>query len=417
MMDAGDDIRVLPGVGVPVALLSDPQRFGGIAQGDLRCGTLILRQGRVAGLADETGQTRPERIVLPRLTEAHVHLDKCHSVERCTDVGGDLGAASAAQMRDKALWTAEDLDRRARRGLAELKAAGCGVVRSHVDWTTAADAPEVPLAWDVFAALSEDAARDGILLQCAALTGIDDMSDPARAEAVARKVARDGGVLGSFLLGHRDRRKGLEVLFDCAERHGLPLDFHVDEGLDPALDGLELIADVALETRFSGPILCGHACSLASRCDEDVARIADKLALAGIAVAALPSTNLYLQGRRDGTPDRRGITRLHELAARGVEIVIGTDNVRDAFCPIGRHDPLHSLGLAVLAGHLDPPFGRHLPAITNSARRALGFDPLWIDGAADTDLLLCPVPSLSGVIAGDAPVFPLTEYPGFIDAH
>jgi diadenosine tetraphosphatase ApaH/serine/threonine PP2A family protein phosphatase len=55
----------------------------------------------------------------------------------------------------------------------------------------------------------------------------------------------------------------------------------VDEGLDPALDGLELIADVAEEMRFEGPVLCGHACSLASRGPDDVARIADKLAPEG----------------------------------------------------------------------------------------------------------------------------------------
>lgn len=416
-MDATTDRWLLERVGVPEALLSDPEKFGGFRQGDLRCGTLILRGGRVEGLAPDSGACRPQRIVLPRLTEAHVHLDKCYSVERCTDVGGDLEAAIAAQLRDKSLWTAEDLERRARRGLSELIEAGCGAVRSHVDWGTGPGSPEAPLAWDVFRELREEAAQDGIILQLAALTSIDEMSDPVRADTIARRVARDGGVLGSFLLGHDKRREGLMALFACAERYGLSLDFHVDEGLNPGLDGLELIADVASEIRFSGPVLCGHACSLASRSDDDVARIADKLARAGIAVAALPSTNLYLQGRRDGTPDRRGITRLHELAGRGVNVVIGTDNVRDAFCPIGRHDPRHSLGLAVLAGHLDPPFGRHLSTITSAARSAMGLHPLNVDGARAADLLICDVPSLSGLIAGSAPLLPLTDHLGASDAR
>jgi cytosine deaminase len=90
--------------------------------------------------------------------------------------------------------------------------------------------------------------------------------------------------------------------------------------------------------------------------------------------------------------------------------VIGTDNVRDAFCPIGRHDPLHSLSLAVLAGHLDPPFGRHLPAITTAARRAMGLPPLTVDGAAAADLMVAAVPSLSGLIAGAATPVPLTDH-------
>ncbi|MCU4652715.1 amidohydrolase family protein [Roseibacterium sp. SDUM158016] len=409
MMDELAQTIRLPGVGVPASLLSRPDVFGGIGQGDLRCGTLVIRAGRVERLDPDPDLGRPTRIVIPRLAEAHVHLDKCHSVERCTEVGGDLAAGIAAQLRDKALWTREDLRQRAGRGLAELIASGCGVVRTHVDWATGHGYPERPLAWDVLGELAEQVAPRGVTLQRAALTGIDEMADRARAEAVARTVAQTDGVLGSFLLQHSDRREGLRNLFALADRYGLALDFHVDEGLDPALDGIELIADVAAETRFEGPVLCGHACSLASREEADVARIGDKLAAAGIAVVALPATNLYLQGRRDGTPDRRGITRLHELAARGVGIVIGTDNVRDAFCPVGRHDPLHSLSLAVLAAHLDPPFGRHLPAITTTARRAMGLAPLHVDGAEVADLLCFEVPSLSGLIAGAAPPLSLDQ--------
>ena len=86
-MNIVDDVHKLSGVGVPVDLLADPDSFGGTVQGDLRCGTLILRNGRVSGLAPGSGHTSPERLVLPRLTEAHVHLDKCHSVDRCSDVG------------------------------------------------------------------------------------------------------------------------------------------------------------------------------------------------------------------------------------------------------------------------------------------------------------------------------------------
>lgn len=411
-MDAEADLLRIPGVGVPAALLSDPEGFGGAVRGDLRCGTALIRRGRFEGLEPEPGLERPARILLPGLVESHVHLDKCHSVERCRDVGGGLDAAIEAQLRDKALWTAEDLRTRASRGLSELIAAGCRAVRTHIDWTTGPGQPERPVAWGVLGELARDAARHGVTLQRAALTGIDEMADPARAASVARGVAETGGVLGSFVLRHPDRKQGLRNLFGLADRHGLPLDFHVDEGLDPALDGLELIADIAAETGFGGPILCGHACSLASRSDDDVARIGDKLAAGGIAVAVLPATNLYLQGRRAGTPDRRGITRLHELAARGVEIVIGTDNVRDAFCPVGRHDPVNSLSLAVLAGHLDPPFGRHLRGITSAARRALGLPGLDIEGAAAADLLCFEAPSLSGLIAGAAAPVPLTRFTG-----
>ena len=128
-------------------------------------------------------------------------------------------------------------------------------------------------------------------------------------------------------------------------------------------------------------------------------RVAGKLAKADIAVAALPATNLYLQGRSAGTPDRRGITRIQELRDAGVTVTIGADNVRDAFCPIGNHNPLTTLSLAVLGAHLDPPFEDHLDLITTSASKALGLAPTTVDGAVPGDLLVFDATSLSDLIA------------------
>ncbi|MCA0956175.1 amidohydrolase family protein [Mameliella alba] len=387
----------LPGVLVPRSLVADADRLGGVPQGDCLAGDLVLRDGVAVAL--ERSDMVPRGMVLPKLTDPHVHLDKCHSIGRMQGVGGDLAAAIAAQMADKANWTAEDLAQRARRGLAELKAAFCGAVRSHVDWSDSDDPDAVPLAWDVLGDLSADC---GLTLQRAALTNIDRLADAEFARRCAERVARDNGVLGTFVFDQDSRDAGLRNMFREADRLGLALDFHTDEGLAPGLDGLERIANAALEAGFQGPVLCGHACSMANLAPNDVSRIADKLARAGIAVAMLPQTNLYLQGRNDGTPDRRGVTRLHELRAAGVTVTVGADNVRDAFCPIGRHDPLHVLGLSVLAAHLDPPFGDHLPLITTNARRALGLAPQTVDGAAIGDLFFVDATDSSDLLSGAA---------------
>lgn len=374
----------------------------GLGRGDLQ-----LTQGRARALSPAPPGPSP-RIVIPALVEAHCHLDKCHTLHRLGDVGGDLMAAITAQRADKVHWTTEDIRHRAARGLAELVASGCRIVRSHVDW---GDGPEPPLAWQVLGDLAQDDAP-GLLLERAGLVGIAALADRSYAETVARTIARDGGVLGTMLLGHPETATGLANMFDLAGRHGLKLDFHVDEGLgDPSYTGLEAIADAALAHGFQGPILCGHACALMDQPPDAVRRIADKLARAGIAVAALPTTNLYLQGRTTGTPDRRGLTRLRELHAAGVPIVIGSDNVADAFCPLGAHDPMAALNLAVLAGHLDPPLDRWLPSITDTAARALGHDPQPIIGSPATRLRLSHAPDLATLISGRAgPLEPLTHH-------
>lgn len=390
----------LPGVLVPRAMLAGPGSFGGTRAADCLAGDLMIRDGRAVGLATSSVAPAPARMVLPRLTEPHVHLDKCHSIGRMQGVGGNLAAAIAAQTADKVNWTPEDIRRRAARGLAELVQAGCGTVRTHVDWHDAQEPDEVPAAWAVLGELAADSA---LTLQRAALTDIARMADPDHARRCAQRLSRDDGVLGAFVFDQPERDAGIANLFAQADRLGLALDFHVDEGLTEGLDGLERIADAALAVRFQGPVLCGHACSLAERPAADVARIADKLARAGIAVAMLPQTNLYLQGRNGGTPTRRGITRLHELRKAGVTVTLGADNVRDAFCPIGRHDPLHVLGLGVLVAQLDPPFGDHLPLVTTNAQVALGLPPWTVDGAAVHDLIAFDASDTSDLLTGPAP--------------
>lgn len=199
------------------------------------------------------------------------------------------------------------------------------------------------------------------------MAAIDAFADLAAAARIAGQVAREGGVLGAWLLHHAGRKEGLAQIFRQADAHGLRLDFHVDEGQDPNLDGPELIAEAALATGFQGPVLCGHAVSLMNLSGDALDRGLDRIARAGIALCALPMTNLYLQSRSSGTPDRRGIPRLAEAAAAGITTCPGTDNVQDAFYPPGRHDPLLTLATAVPALHLDPPFGRHQPLVTTRA--------------------------------------------------
>jgi cytosine deaminase len=223
-------------------------------------------------------------------------------------------------------------------------------------------------------------------------------------------VARAGGTLGTFVLGQPERRDGIAQAFALADRCGLALDFHVDEGLDPGLDGLEIIAETAISTGFQGPVLCGHACALMNAEGDRLTRLLDRLAESGVHVAALPVTNLYLQGRQVGTPDRRGLTRIAELTAAGVPVVIGSDNVRDAFCPVGRHDPMAALALAILAGQLDPPLDRWLTTVTTAAATALGRPPVWIAGAAVADLRISAAADLTDLFTGHAgPLAPLTD--------
>lgn len=384
----------LPNVALPRDLIQGQSGFEGTSLGDLIVGTLDLVGGRLTGL-HKAPTTGPIKLIFPAPVEAHAHLDKCHTINRMHFTGGDLPAALEAQRADKANWTACDLRTRASRGLQEARAAGCAAIRTHVDW---GDTTEAPLAWSVFNELATD---KGIDLQLAALTGIDQMADAAFAGKVAAQIPQ-GHALGSFVLHHNNAEQGIRNAFKAASDKGLALDFHVDEGTDADFNNLETIADAALDMHHQGPVLCGHAVSLAHQPDATRKRIIDKLARAGIFVAALPTTNLYLQGRGKAIPSSRGMTPLRELHDAGVRIVVGTDNVRDAFCPVGRHDPLRALELAMLAGHLDPPLDRWLATITTNASAAIGLSEQQIKGASLSNFRIADASDLSHLISGAA---------------
>lgn len=397
---------LLRNIALPRGLLANPDRFGGRADGEVQRGDLLILGDQVIGLTlAPPAATRlidgAGRILPPALVEPHLHLDKAFTLPRLPHVGGDLMAAIAAQEADKANWTDDDLRARANMALAELVTAGVSHARSHVDWGQGADPTATPRAWGVLAEVAQDWA-DRITLELACLPAIDAFADPAAATRIVGQVARDRGVLGAWLLHHTGRKEALAQIVRQADAHGLRLDFHVDEGQDPGLNGLELIADAVLAAKFQGPVLCGHAVSLMNLSGAALDRLLARIARAGIALCALPTTNLYLQSRGTGTPNRRGITRLAEAAAAGITTCLGTDNVQDAFYPLGRHDPLLTLATAVPALHLDPPFGRHLPLVTTGAARAMGLPAGGFERQPARRLYLAEATSLAALVSGQS---------------
>ena len=398
---------LLKNAALPVDLVGASDAIAARQEGDLLVGDLLFDGDRLQGFlplgeTTEVAETQDlsGRVLLPKLVEPHCHLDKCYSLPRLGPVGGDLHGAIAAQRADRARQTAEDIRSRAGRGLDELIAAGCDLVRSHIDWDTHGTAlGEAPLAWRVIGELAAE--RQGrVTLQRAALVSLELFDEEAYSRALARRLAAEGGVLSVFVFGQSRMAQRLNALLGLAEEFGLPLDFHVDEGLDPKLDGLANIARQVIDSGFQGPVLCGHACGLMNQTGDRLSETLDLLQRAGLAVVSLPSTNLYLQGRSEGTPDRRGITRVRELAAAGIPITFGSDNVGDAFCPIGCHDPLHSLALAVLTAQLDPPYGPWLKTVTANGRRALGVAPRPFTGITLGELLVFETHHTAELVAG-----------------
>ncbi len=347
---------------------------------DGRTVTLTSRKGRVAAIGPCPGPARHVAVPLP--VDPHVHLDKTFTTGRCKPAGPGLFGAIEAMRADFANWNEEDLRARMGRALKEARDNGVRALRSHVDWSGALP----PLAWHVLGEMAEDW-RDRLHVQRASLVPLDLLGDPDHGPGIAARVAMDGGVLGCFVYRNDRIDESLERVFALAGKRGLRLDFHVDEGLEVEADAFDRIVALTARHGLAGRVLCGHACSLAIRPERDVARLADAAAEAGVAVTALPTTNLWLQDSRgDRTPRMRGLAPVHELRAAGVSVMFGSDNVADPFYPFGIYDMIEVLRLASVSAQFDP--AGWLDTITTGPARALGLEPPELAVGAPADFLL-----------------------------
>jgi cytosine deaminase len=337
--------------------------------GLLRLAVSIV-DGKIAALeaiADE-GIDLGGAMVWPCFVDVHTHLDKGHIWPRAENPDGTFAGAIDAVMVDRERrWTAEDVAARMDWSLRASYAHGTAAVRTHLD----SQAPQHAISWPVFAALRA-AWRGRIELQAVTIVMIERFEGAFGVE-LADLVAAHGGILGGVALPAPDLDQRLDRVFALAAERGLDLDFHADESGDPQAHALAAIARARLRHRFAGNVTVGHCCSLAVQDEATVDRTLDLVAEAGLAIVSLPMCNLYLQDRAPGrTPRWRGVTLLHEMAARGIPVALASDNCRDPFFGYGDHDGLEVFTQAARIAHLDRPFGAWPRSVTRSAATVMG---------------------------------------------
>lgn len=315
-----------------------------------------------AGTPRAGGTTPPIPLVLPALVQAHAHLDKAFTAHRAPSRGPGLLAAIEAVVADRQHWSADDLRARMANGLQDAWHAGVALLRTHVDWPDA----EPPLAWDIAGELAQDW-RGRVRLERVALVPLRFFAERAMAMAIAARVAAagQGAVLGGFIHTSNWNAQAVAHLLQAAQAHDLDLDLHVDEELNPQAQGVATVVRLAGEMRLASVVACSHACALAVQpLDEALATLDAMARLPGFRLIALPATNLLLQDARSGaTPRQRGLTLVHEARARGVPVLIASDNVQDPFARGGSLDPLEAFWLGLYAAQLDDPFDSWSDAI------------------------------------------------------
>ena len=179
-------------------------------------------------------------------------------------------------------------------------------------------------------------------------------------------------------------------LCETAAARGLRVDMHCDESDDPLSRHVETLAAETCRLGLEGRVTGSHLTSMHSMDDYYVSKLVPLMAEADLQVVANPLINIAIQGRHDTYPKRRGMTRVKELMAAGLNVAFGHDCVMDPWYSLGSHDMLEVAHMGLHVGHMTgrEEMRRCFEAVTANAAGVMGLDDHGIRAGARADFVV-----------------------------
>jgi cytosine deaminase len=320
-------------------------------RGDRIAAVEALPDGVAAGaVIDAAGD-----LVCPPFVDPHFHMDATLSY------GIPRINASGTLLEGIALWgelkrdvTVEAMVARALTYCDWAASMGLLAIRSHVDVCD-----DRLLGVEALLEVREKV-RDYIDLQLVAFPQDGLFRDPGAQANLIRALDRGVDVVGGiphFERTMEDGARSVRVLCELAAERGLMVDLHCDETDDPLSRHVETLAHEAQRLGLQGRVAGSHLTSMHSMDSYYVSKLLPLMAEAGLAAIPNPLINIVLQGRHDGFPKRRGLTRVKEMQAHGIPVGWGAGlRARPVvFAGDGRHARCRLHGAA--CGADDEPCG------------------------------------------------------------
>ncbi|MGX8795013.1 cytosine deaminase [Fusibacter sp. JL298sf-3] len=317
--------------------------------------------------------------VMPPFVEPHVHLDTTLTAgEPRWNESGTLFEGIACWSERKAMLTAEDVKTRAMRAIQWQVANGIQIIRTHVDITD----PELT----ALKAMVEvrEALKDVVTLQIVAFPQEGILSFPNGKALMERALELGADVIGAIPHFEFTREYGVESIVYCVElakRYNKLIDVHCDEIDDEQSRFVEVLAAKALEAGIGDKVTASHTTAMHSYNGAYTSKLFRLLKMSGIHFVANPLVNTHLQGRFDDYPKRRGMTRVKELNAAGINVCFGHDDIFDPWYPLGTGNMLQVLhmGLHIAQMMGVPEIEASLDFISYNSAKALNIKGYGIE--------------------------------------
>src|SRR2546421_11949664 len=353
---------------------------------------------RIAGVLSSNTAAREidaaGRLVSPPFIDAHVHLDAVLTVgqPRYNSSGTLLEGIQIWSERKRSL-TREDVKRRVLEEIRWEVAQGTLYIRSHVDICD-------PALTALHALLEvREEVRDICDLQLVAFPQDGILSFPDGKELMRKAMELGCDIVGGIPHYEATRDMGVEDVhyaFALAKEFNRDVDCHCDETDDPHSRFTEVMAADTIEQGWHGRVTASHCTAMHSYDNAYAFKLIRLLAHAQMNVIANPFDNVVLQGRFDTYPKRRGITRVKELLASGVNVALGHDSIMDPWFPLGKGDMLAAAQLALFLCHMSgyEEINDVFDLITTNAAKDLRIqDRYGIEEGKPADFLILDAPS------------------------
>ncbi|WP_435099200.1 cytosine deaminase [Halarchaeum sp. P4] len=289
------------------------------------------------------------RLVTPPLIEPHIHLDATLTAgDPQWNESGTLAEGIDVWADRKQALTKEDVKARATETIEWLVSHGITRVRTHADTTEAS-----LVGVEALLELREE--LDVVDLQVVAFPQDGVFTAPEHEDLLREAVEMGVDVIGGIPHNEHTREdgvKGVTTAVDLAERHGRPLDLHIDETDDPGSRFTEVLASEALKRDIGERTTASHTTAMHSYPNAYAGKVVSLLAESGVSVVTNPPDNSVLQGRYDDYPRRRGHTRIDQLREAGVTVGIGHDSVVDPWYHYGVGDQLDAAFVLLHYAHM-----------------------------------------------------------------
>ncbi|AMB94419.1 amidohydrolase family protein [Aerococcus sanguinicola] len=366
---------------------------------------ILVEDGKIKAIGTDLGQADETidlagRLVLPPYVDSHLHLDYYFTGQdpKVKNESGTLFEAIDLWNDYKKGTSKEEMKERIRQAVKDVAAYGTQFIRAQTDCTD-------PNLTGIKAALEvRDELKDNITIQVVAFpqNGMFSYEEEGK---TGRDLVEEALQLGADCVGgiphnewsREDGMASIKEIVRLAIKYDKLIDVHCDETDDDQARFLEMLNAEAMKQGYGQETTASHTCSFGSVNDAYAFRMMGLFRQSGLNFVSCPTENLFLQGRQDTYPKRRGLTRVKEFVDNDINVAFGQDSIVDLWYPAGSGNMMNILDNGIHATQLmrEEDFPRNFDLITyNGAKLMQLEDSYGLDEGKPANFIVLDAPSV-----------------------